>query len=419
MKYDQTFSKDSLSLKINRSDIHKDPMLSDLFARDKVVDDARVRLDCGFDETLKLKTIKRNGKKVYQLEELSDELILRKVAENINYFSDLKQTDRDSIVFNLLALLRETHPYKILRLDIKNFYESISTQSILLKVCNDLNFSRQTIQLLKSFFAYLKAHGIEGIPRGLSLSAVLSEFEMKYFDELCLNSEGVYFYQRFVDDIILILDSNLNVQLFQQKLTNSLPEGLSFNIKKTKIIEITRTEKKKGSHVTEKNLDFLGYRFCIYDLLEDYAKKVKSQRMVEVDISDEKKNKIKSRIIKAFLDYLKNGKLDLLADRIKFLTGNFSLLDRRNGIKRKSGIYYNYKYLVFEKSKTLKELDIFFRNILLVPKGKFNSKLTNFLSKSQMRNLLKNSFINGFKKRIFHYFSPKRLSEIQQCWKNA
>ncbi|GBF52073.1 phage-related reverse transcriptase/maturase family protein [Leptospira ryugenii] len=416
MKFDQTFSKVSLSRLINRSDIYHDNRLSNNSVKDQVLALAQKRAKEGFETTpVGLNVTTKNKKKIYQLEDISDELVLRKINENIKYFSNFKLIDRDSIIFTLLSLLKETHPYTVIRLDIKSFYESVNTDSILLKVNKNLFLSRQNYQLLKSFFSFLKREQITGLARGLPLSATLAEFELNEYDKTISNLQGIYFYQRFVDDIILIVDPVSDISKLQQKLKDDLPTGLSFNTTKTKIITVDQTGNKGSTDIIE-TLDYLGYHFKLHTLLEDYQHKQKSLRRIEIDISEGKKNKFKSRLIKSLLDYHRNQDLRLLTDRVKFITGNFSLLDRRNGIKRKSGIYYNYKYINYTESEVLPNLDNFFRNILLVPKGKIYSKISTILSQQERRNLLKLSFRNGFKDKVFHYFSPSRLSKIKRCW---
>lgn len=105
MKFDQTFSKVSLSRLINRSDIYQDNQLSNKSVKDQVLALAQKRAKEGFETTpVGLKVTTKNKKKVYQLEDISDELVLRKISENIKYFSNFKLIDRDSIIFTLLTL---------------------------------------------------------------------------------------------------------------------------------------------------------------------------------------------------------------------------------------------------------------------------------------------------------------------------
>lgn len=57
--------------------------------------------------------------------------------------------------------------------------------------------------------------------------------------------------------------------------------------------------------------------------------------------------------------------MDLLKDRIKYLTGNYSIQNRDSLLPMKSGIYYNYKRINME-SKSLQDLDVFFKIYFIV-----------------------------------------------------
>ena len=94
--------------------------------------------------------------------------------------------------------------------------------------------------LLKKVFENPILAGKSGVPRGMNISATMSELYMRKFDRWIRSFDSVYFYARFVDDIIvfsnslkdsLILIANLNSQL------SELAEGLTINLKKTELFE--------------------------------------------------------------------------------------------------------------------------------------------------------------------------------------
>jgi len=98
------------------------------------------------------------------------------------------------------------------------------------------------------------------------------------------------------------------------------------------------------------------------------------------------------------------------------ITGNYSLIDRKSGVKRKAGIFYSYKHVSIESSSSLINLDIFLKKAILSRNGKISNEVNNILSVSERRKLLKLSFNNGFTKKTFFHFSQQRLTEIMQCW---
>ena len=61
--------------------------------------------------------------------------------------------------------------------------------------------SNETKQLLEKIFN--KVQQPNGLPRGLNISATLAELYMKDFDHNIVTTDGVFYYSRFVDDIII------------------------------------------------------------------------------------------------------------------------------------------------------------------------------------------------------------------------
>lgn len=102
-------------------------------------------------------------------------------------------------------LLNPNKCYWVIRLDIKSFYESINKEAVLEKLYSEYRLSPQTVFLLKQLFNTQDIKESSGVPRGLSVSSCLSELTMKYFDIEIKQLEGVYYYARFVDDIIIFV----------------------------------------------------------------------------------------------------------------------------------------------------------------------------------------------------------------------
>ena len=65
----------------------------------------------------------------------------------------------------------------------------------------------------------------------------------------------------------------------------------------------------------------------------------------EKKIADKKIKKIKNRIIRSLTQFVKTGDFALLENRLKFLTGNYSIKKREKTNDLKAGIYYNYSLI--------------------------------------------------------------------------
>ena len=136
---------------------------------------------------------------------------------------------------------------------------------------------------------------------------------------------------------------------------------------------------------------------------------------ISTDISPLKVDKIKTRIVKAFINVAKNGDVKLLVDRIKYLTGNYSIKSKMTLLPVKAGIYYNYKRIDIN-SMALNELDRFYQNILHSYHSKLGLKLSATLTDSDRKLLKKYSFKYGFLHHTYHSFTPDRIHQIKKCW---
>ncbi|MGF7231149.1 hypothetical protein, partial [Arachidicoccus sp.] len=164
-------------------------------------------------------------------------------------------------------------------------------------------------------------------------------------------------------------------------------------------------------------VEYLGYSFAVFEPPLSKPLLPKHHfRDIHVDIADKKINKIKTRIVASIHSYCKSQDFPLLEARIKFLTSNFSVIDKNRDQKRLAGLYYNYHLVTPDSSKALADLDKFLRAGLLSGHGKIFSEFQLKTTEAQRRQLLRNSFVKNFRKESFVHTSPKQLKKIQKCW---
>jgi hypothetical protein len=121
--------------------------------------------------------------------------------------------------------------YKFLSLDIENLYPSVPVDIVLDKAANMLfgkiqNLTKVHIRKLLEFCTnkvtfmfgnefYKQKHGVA---MGSPLAPILAEIYLHILESNSVKSENFpfkyYFYYRYVDDIFIIVDANLNVQEF-------------------------------------------------------------------------------------------------------------------------------------------------------------------------------------------------------------
>ncbi|HEC1783457.1 TPA: RNA-directed DNA polymerase, partial [Campylobacter lari] len=257
---------------------------------------------------------------------------LKFAQKDIQRSFKVKQSDRNAIIEQIKCLIDDEIPKFIIRLDIKNFYETIPHDK-LKKIIKENYILEPTSK--KIIFAILKEYSKLsnnqniGIPRGIGISAYLSELYMRDFDKKVDSLEEVVYYARYVDDIIIISTSNI-----ENKIENLLEKEtqLSFHNSTSQKRKIIDTSKNGQLH-----FDFLGYAFK------------KEKEKLSIGLSKNKIKKYKNKITKTIECYNKQSKHNeknarkMLEKRLKYLTGNTAL----KGVKKHiyTGVFYSNRYV--------------------------------------------------------------------------
>jgi len=347
-------------------------------------------------------------------------LVLRKIDANIKRSIKIPSASRDSIIANIRSLLSEGVAYRVYRLDVKSFYESFSASEIIASISNIPKLSPLTKRMAGEILRHHGNSGGLGVPRGLALSATLSEIMMLPFDTKIRETAGVFFYSRYVDDIIIITGGNEVESKFIEAISESLPTGLYLNNNKTKIQTASKNVLPFKSIQPPPNVlefEFLGYQFTVCEPPKSDDRQ--PFRVVHLDIADSKVKKIKTRVTRALISYCKNRDFELLETRLKFLTSNFSVLDADRERKRLAGIFYNYHRVDSNSSRALKELDNYLKKLALSGRGTVFDDFFCKTTVAQRRRLLRFSFDRGFREKTFMHFSRETLKLVQECWMYA
>lgn len=348
-----------------------------------------------------LQMFKQKNKVIYKLPKtaISADFVLRKINYNIKRIYGVFFANRNQIIEQIKYLIQENTDFYIYKFDIDNFYESIDNKVILNKIINSRLVSSATKQLLRRFFYSLS--GVQGLPRGINLSATLSEIYMHEFDEYTKNLEGVFYYARYVDDIICFT----TIPIDENKLKDRLP-NLHFNSQKTYFGKVEAS--------TQIIFDYLGYT------IEKKAS-VSKRKFSEVNITIAKKKvkKIKSKIFLAMYHYNKENDFVLLKKRLLYLTSCFPLKEKHQKVFNEieigvlhGGILHSYP-LIDENCNELVDLDNYLRILI------FKSNLVKNLSVQQKRTLARISFVQSFKRKIKRIFPQNSINNIVRCWRNV
>jgi hypothetical protein len=389
----QAFTPKELLRQLHRTDLNNWNTTKNLL---------QLQLD-GVTEAIVASTFELDIRKIndyYLANNLPQSLVLRKLNDNIKRIYKDKQANRNLIIDQMITLLIETTPFYILRTDISKFYESIDRNYLISKIRNDSMVSYQSFWLLSQIFDHPLLKNTTGLPRGMNISATLSELHMRDIDRWIIRNPQVYYYARFVDDIVVFAFKESFLEGFKDDLKIRL-DSIGLKLNKSK------TDQFNGNQIgKDKPLQYLGYKFWI-----GQSEKAK---ILNISIADKKIKKTKTRIVLALLDFIKNGDFNLLNMRVKFLTGNFVIKKGEDCSDLKAGIYYNYPHLTDEF--VLKDLDSFLRTIINSRRNSFGRKISAALSKSQRTSIGKYSFHFGYHKRITNCFAYDDLVKIEKCW---
>lgn len=363
-------------------------------------------------ECFQIQTIIKNNKPCYTLKSFHQVTLARNLTSNIR-LPLKKNKSRNEISRQLLQHLKEGTSYRIYRLDIKSFFESVNIDTIR-KALTHKDISNQTKILTERIIDEVQNSGGIGLPRGLEFSPSLAELVLQDFDNKVRVQNDVFFYSRYVDDIIIISSGFEDKKNFLRFIKSFLPNELSFNYNKQKIIDVP---KRKHMYSEVAVFEYLGYEYKVEDnQLQSKSANQSIFREVRVYLSQSKIKKIKTRIYRTVYCYLKTGDYKLLEDRLAFLTSNRLMKDKKTTKVFATGLYYS-NVNIDSSSESLKKIDVYLRRLIL--KAPMSSRVTNSytLSNSQKRLLLNYSFEKGFLNNNYKRFSPDRLRLIKDAWR--
>lgn len=251
----------------------------------------------------KLKHYTLASKRKVFIPTIRDRIILDYLKDCINERYKTNYVSRDLIVSSLRCKLEADIDFLVIRLDIKDFFNSIPSHRLIDKL--------RTGCLLSSIELYLVKEAMKlsssGLPPGLSISSSLSEIYLERLDfQLKRLHPRLNCYYRYVDDIILILNGYFTPEE-EAKIKidiNSIFKECTLDINKSKERYI-RISYKPDPAVS---FEYLGYKF-----IKDKNKKV------SLYISESKLKKFYNKINFSFYEYRRKGNFSLLFERLLLL----------------------------------------------------------------------------------------------------
>lgn len=327
-----------------------------------------------------------------------DKLYIRHLNRRLSKAYKVRHTNRHDIVRQVRELMKADAHLTIVRADIRRFFRNIDFQNLLEQLRIDGFLTSTEIDAITRIAAFTKRFQPKGIPWGLSISSTLAEIYLRTFDSIIRSTQHIYYYQRFVDDVILFTTSEAQsmVNYLESRLTAI---GLRLNLEKTVAIS--------ESPNSAAHFSYLGYEFKRQPIPKKGATKV------SVTIDPGKIERLKQRVKDSLSQFYTDNDWRDLRDRIRVLTGNYTIEKSYHEAPIKTGIYFNY--LEINEFSQLQLLDTFLRERLSALRS-WLRRHGSSTHRAKIGELYKLSFLSGFTNRVIHRISPHRLSQLGGVW---
>lgn len=273
-------------------------------------------------------------------------------------------------LFSYIGAMIQMSNFTIVRFDFKDFYNSVSTAYVFEKYIKERLSKRDELELVKNF-----CYSTNYAYAGLCTSNAISEIVASAFDEAIKNmfsGNGMLFYERYIDDCILLLNENINSSDINNMLNEVLNSVFFSNVEcghykcKTKYNPNKFQYASKNSiSATPVAIDFLGYEFLF--------KKENDQISVQYGITEEKRIKYKKRV-KKFISLYQDpsspdyNNLELLRHRIKAFASREVYISKhfKSDVWKVKGFISNYGELRYLLDTTLidNNTELFLRNMI-------------------------------------------------------
>lgn len=334
------------------------------------------------------------GKKVYGVGNCLGQILVVKFIHNVlKELYDIRMASRDMVISQVKLLTLDDVPKYIIKTDIKSFYESIDHQFLLDGIHDSSSLSLIIKRILTRFISdYKRISGdVKGVPRGIGLSAYLSEIYLSDIDKEMKRNEDLIYYGRYVDDMIFIY-----APVRKEAVDGYINEIGSILEKKKLFLNEDKTSKIDLLDGRAGFFDYLGYKFNLGGN--------------KILLSRSRIDKYISRINQSFEEYdrkrlfLPKKAEEELICRCVFLTGNIRLFNRKSNAF--IGVYFSNKYIT--DTCQLDYLDDVYQE-------KISSSCASISTKRKIKKL---SFRKGFDRKLFGGLTKKQILHVSKGWKN-
>jgi len=308
------------------------------------------------------KEIYTQGKKkrvIYSFDDNSVEAVLCKyLKRRLDYIFRIKYPSRNKIInslFGTLPVIKDLNDFVIIRADFKSFFDNVISKYVYTNYIEESSLSRADKQLFENYVNTFKF-----CYAGLCLSNVMTEIICSDFDKNLrakLDEYGVVYCERYVDDILIVLNSYISQTDIENLINDSIKEifgicPVEINLHKYKYICKRRISDSQ-------DFDFLGYNFILkYD--------IESNKISFLfGITEKKRKKYYNRFKQAFYEYSINHDIELFRQRTKIFSTRVVItkaLGNNSFQWVAKGVVANYNELRYHLDCLDSETEKFLRN---------------------------------------------------------
>lgn len=298
--------------------------------------------------------LNKNGKKrfikLYSDLYSSERILCQCVKQIIDRTFKIKYPNRNKIIksfFGILAAVRQMSDFTIVKFDFKDYFNSVSTTYVFEKFLKSKIINRFELDLIKDF-----AYNTKYTYAGFHTSNAIAEIIARHFDDAirqALTSKGILFFERYIDDSILILNEHIDeeeIKIILQKSLATVFYDNEINVKrkcKTKFNDTKfRYISRRLLSATSLSVDYLGYEFWFSS---NSNKKIDIQYGITKDKRDKYSRRI-GKLIECYINPRHTGfnNLELLRHRITAFSSRVVYLNKKNrsNVWKVKGFISNY-----------------------------------------------------------------------------
>ncbi|MDD4601211.1 hypothetical protein SDC9_03987 [bioreactor metagenome] len=337
------------------------------------------------------KTFTQVNKKrqIYNFKKMTVENILcHYLKKQMDQVFKIRYASRGKIInslFNTLPVIKDLNDFVIIRADFKSFFDSVLTNHVYEKYIKRSLLSRNDKEILKNYIEQFKyCHA------GLCLSNGMAEIVCQDFDKHIiarLEKYGIVFYERYVDDILVILNSYISQISFLQLVDDVIQEvfancPVKLNQSNDKFTYISRR-----SLQAFQEFDFLGYKYNIR-----YSNdKIK----FTFGITQKKRNKYKNIIEQAFIAFKRDRNEELFRQRLKIYSARVVIARGLGENKLEwltKGVVANYNELRYHIDELDSQTEDFFKKTYIQLLNKHRINCPHFLKNSDCEESIYNMY---------------------------